>query len=282
MFFKEADITKGQEERDPTNRTRERRVQELLAETVLEIAARCSPPHSDYFDERLDVIYMVVTRAVCQDPDLFSRFANSALTPLSGKYNRKDRPNINTKVYGRVWCGCGKRRSSGATWHKSSTYPLDLVRARLSIATASIPINALPSATEGLGAALASTTAAATKTATTNTPRLVNAIHTSASAAASAVASNYKPSESTIWGIMREEGGVRGLYRGLVATAFGVAPYVEINFAAYELLRGIITPPGKPLVARKLMCGALAGSISQTLTYPFDVLRRKMQVTGMK
>lgn len=26
----------------------------------------------------------------------------------------------------------------------------------------------------------------------------------------------------------------------------------------------------------------LAGTISQTLTYPFDVLRRKMQVTGMK
>jgi hypothetical protein len=54
-----------------------------------------------------------------------------------------------------------------------------------------------------------------------------------------------------------------------------------INFAAYEALRGIITPPGKSSVARKLSCGALAGSISQTLTYPFDVLRRKMQVTGM-
>lgn len=26
----------------------------------------------------------------------------------------------------------------------------------------------------------------------------------------------------------------------------------------------------------------MAGSISQTLTYPFDVLRRKMQVTGMQ
>ena len=25
----------------------------------------------------------------------------------------------------------------------------------------------------------------------------------------------------------------------------------------------------------------MSGSISQTLTYPFDVLRRKMQVTGM-
>jgi solute carrier family 25 phosphate transporter 23/24/25/41 len=81
--------------------------------------------------------------------------------------------------------------------------------------------------------------------------------------------------------VMREEGGVRALYRGLVATAMGVAPYVGINFAAYEALRGLLTPPGKSSVARKLSCGALAGSISQTLTYPFDVLRRKMQVVGM-
>ncbi|ESK97415.1 mitochondrial carrier [Moniliophthora roreri MCA 2997] len=185
-----------------------------------------------------------------------------------------------------------KRLASGALagiTSVCSTYPLDLVRARLSIATASIPINALPSATESLGAALASTTtsaaASATK-ATTSSPKLINAIHTSAAAQASALSHSYKPSELTIWGmtmkIVREEGGVRGLYRGLVATAFGVAPYVGINFAAYELLRGIITPPGKTSVARKLTCGALAGSISQTLTYPFDVLRRKMQVTGMK
>jgi len=80
---------------------------------------------------------------------------------------------------------------------------------------------------------------------------------------------------------MRDEGGVRALYRGLIPTAMGVAPYVGINFATYEALRGVITPPGKSSVARKLSCGALAGSISQTLTYPFDVLRRKMQVTGM-
>jgi len=81
---------------------------------------------------------------------------------------------------------------------------------------------------------------------------------------------------------MAEEGGVRALYKGLIPTAVGVAPYVGINFAAYELLRGIITPPGKNNVMRKLACGALAGSISQTLTYPFDVLRRKMQVSGMQ
>jgi len=89
-----------------------------------------------------------------------------------------------------------------------------------------------------------------------------------------------------MWGmtlkVVREEGGIRALYRGIVTTSMGVAPYVGINFAAYEFLRGVITPPGKTSVPRKLSCGALAGSISQTLTYPFDVLRRKMQVTGMK
>lgn len=61
--------------------------------------------------------------------------------------------------------------------------------------------------------------------------------------------------------VMREEGGVRALYRGMIPTAVGVAPYVGINFAAYEALRGVITPPGKETVVRKLSCGALAGEL---------------------
>lgn len=81
--------------------------------------------------------------------------------------------------------------------------------------------------------------------------------------------------------IMKEEGGIRGLYRGLVPTAFGVAPYVGLNFSVYELLKGYLSPPGNESAYGGLMCGALAGSISQTLTYPFDVLRRKMQTTSM-
>ena len=61
--------------------------------------------------------------------------------------------------------------------------------------------------------------------------------------------------------VMREEGGVRALYRGMIPTAVGVAPYVGINFAAYEALRGVITPPDKTTVVRKLTCGALAGEL---------------------
>lgn len=57
-----------------------------------------------------------------------------------------------------------------------------------------------------------------------------------------------------------------------------------MNFQAYEVLRKIFTPPGKssPTPAYKLLCGGLAGTIAQTCTYPLDVLRRRMQVTGME
>ena len=95
-------------------------------------------------------------------------------------------------------------------------------------------------------------------------PALSSAYHTSATAsAAKPVATVFSKADLTMWGmtlkVMREEGGFLALYRGLPATAFGVAPYVGINFAAYEGLRGIITPPGNNSVARKLSCGALAG-----------------------
>jgi solute carrier family 25 phosphate transporter 23/24/25/41 len=143
-----------------------------------------------------------------------------------------------------------------------STYPLDLVRSRLSIATASI----------SLAAQAPPLPIASSSSVVKDASRMVSPAYTKA--------------DLTILGmtlkIMREEGGLRALYRGLITTGVGVAPYVGINFAAYETLRGLMTPPGKTTVPRKLACGALAGSVSQTLTYPFDVLRRKMQVTGMK
>jgi solute carrier family 25 (mitochondrial phosphate transporter), member 23/24/25/41 len=124
-----------------------------------------------------------------------------------------------------------------------STYPLDLVRARLSIATASIP-----------------------KGGESDLLRQCYLNFKPFLSTAASSASGYMAADLTMWGmtlkVVREEGGIRALYRGIATTAMGVAPYVGINFAAYEALRGVITPPGKTSVVRKLTCGALAGGFA--------------------
>ncbi|KAJ1305714.1 hypothetical protein OPQ81_010449 [Rhizoctonia solani] len=174
----------------------------------------------------------------------------------------------------------------------TTTYPLDLVRSRLSIASASIrvPAPVTPTPTSTPTPAPVPTPSSAPMTGqviSAQGRRTMATLLQHPSPVPGQPPARRQPVPS-MWGmtlkVMREEGGIRGLYRGLIPTAVGVAPYVGINFAAYERLRQIITPD--PTVdysaPRKLMCGALAGSISQTLTYPFDVLRRKMQVVGMQ
>lgn len=84
--------------------------------------------------------------------------------------------------------------------------------------------------------------------------------------------------------IYATEGGWLGLYRGIIPTTMGVAPYVGINFAVYEWMRELIidyTNQPEPSAFGKLAAGAASGAVAQTLTYPFDVLRRRFQVISM-
>ena len=123
------------------------------------------------------------------------------------------------------------------------------MRSRLSIATASISLQ-----NQSLSAAPGDSASSSISGVSRSTPK-----------------ARYSKADLSVFGmtlkVMREEGGIRGLYRGLVATAVGVAPYVGINFATYEALRGIITPPGQSSTARKLMCGALAGMELSVLVF---------------
>lgn len=131
------------------------------------------------------------------------------------------------------------------------TYPLDLVRTRLSIQSAANLISAQ------------SSSSSATAAATTTKKKLPGIV-------------------STMKMIYSTEGGMRGLYRGLWPTTLGVAPYVALNFQCYEVLKEYMIPAeSEHGNIRKLFCGALAGSIAQTIIYPLDVLRRRFQVSGM-
>lgn len=81
----------------------------------------------------------------------------------------------------------------------------------------------------------------------------------------------------------RTEGGFVALYRGLGPTLAGVAPYVGINFATYEAMRKLVTREGEanPSALGKLLAGGMSGAVAQSITYPFDVLRRRFQVNTM-
>ncbi|KAK7952301.1 uncharacterized protein PG986_008029 [Apiospora aurea] len=87
----------------------------------------------------------------------------------------------------------------------------------------------------------------------------------------------------TMIAMYKQEGGVAALYRGIIPTVTGVAPYVGLNFMTYEFVRKYLTPEGdqNPSAVRKLLAGAISGAVAQTCTYPFDVLRRRFQINTM-
>lgn len=100
----------------------------------------------------------------------------------------------------------------------------------------------------------------------------------------------------TLTAIGREEGGIRGLYRGYVPTVLGMIPYAGVAFYSYEVLKlqmmvhfssatTKLSLDGSGTVVltipATLVCGGLAGAMAQTVSYPLDVVRRKMQVHGM-
>ena len=87
----------------------------------------------------------------------------------------------------------------------------------------------------------------------------------------------------TLISMYKTEGGFGALYRGIIPTVAGVAPYVGLNFMIYESVREYFTPEGhaNPSSIGKLCAGAISGAVAQTCTYPLDVLRRRFQINTM-
>lgn len=133
------------------------------------------------------------------------------------------------------------------------TYPLDLVRARLAFQY-------------GSSSSSSNTTSTSTSTSSSKSKSIVSSLRSA-------------------W---HDGNGPRGLYAGLGPTLAGIVPYAGINFLSYEELKQawVSANPGKrerdipPLL--RLAFGATAGAIGQTLTYPLDVVRRRMQISDME
>ena len=61
-------------------------------------------------------------------------------------------------------------------------------------------------------------------------------------------------------------------------TLIGILPYAGLKFYVYEELKRHVPEEHQKSIAMRLSCGAIAGVLGQTLTYPLDVVRRQMQV----
>lgn len=124
----------------------------------------------------------------------------------------------------------------------------------------------------------------------------------------------YKNIFEVFRSIYTKENGLRSLYRGYLATVIGVIPYAGMSFLTYETLKAkyfgelikiifnsvnprmsyithlsnnpislivAFTGETKTNAMYSLMFGAIAGITSQTASYPLDIVRRRMQTSGI-
>uniref|UniRef100_A0A7S1J880 Uncharacterized protein n=1 Tax=Eutreptiella gymnastica TaxID=73025 RepID=A0A7S1J880_9EUGL len=83
-----------------------------------------------------------------------------------------------------------------------------------------------------------------------------------------------------------EKEGATSLYRGLRVTLVGIIPYAGLSFATFETLKATWIQK-KQLKSEKdiphlhrVIFGATAGLVGQSITYPLDIVRRRMQVSS--
>eukprot|EP00210_Caulerpa_lentillifera_P004134 g3940.t1 len=82
--------------------------------------------------------------------------------------------------------------------------------------------------------------------------------------------------------ISRTEGPI-ALYKGLLPTLIGIAPYAALNFACYDLFKHYFYGGSntKQNVFSNLLIGAVSGTFAATVCYPLDTIRRRMQMKGI-
>lgn len=87
--------------------------------------------------------------------------------------------------------------------------------------------------------------------------------------------------------------GLAHFYRGFSATMLGILPYAGMSFLTHDVIRDWLRSPAlapytidsqsrtRLTAVSQLSCGAIAGIVAQTVSYPIEIIRRRMQVGNM-
>lgn len=96
----------------------------------------------------------------------------------------------------------------------------------------------------------------------------------------------YRSLREAITTMYKTEGPLT-FYRGLTPTMIAIFPYAGLQFSFYNVLQQVYAWGLPPDASRSsgimnLVCGSCAGVLSKTLTYPFDLFKKRLQVGGFE
>eukprot|EP01027_Heterolobosea_sp_BB2_P014064 GEZU01020237.1.p1 GENE.GEZU01020237.1~~GEZU01020237.1.p1 ORF type:complete len:388 (+),score=89.13 GEZU01020237.1:47-1165(+) len=122
----------------------------------------------------------------------------------------------------------------------------------------------------------------------TPAPAAAETVAASAAKPAAESAAKAAAADITSWTMAKmvwKEGGVRSVFRGMVPTLIRDIPGYGCFFASYEFLKSKLTPPGKQVeeagIVAVIASGGIAGMAYHASTYPFDVVKSRIQITPL-
>ncbi|KAI5081758.1 hypothetical protein GOP47_0001501 [Adiantum capillus-veneris] len=79
--------------------------------------------------------------------------------------------------------------------------------------------------------------------------------------------------------MVREEGFL-SFYSGLGPSLLGIAPYIALNFCAFDLIKNSLPEEIRKTPAASFLTALISSSLATTSCYPLDTIRRQMQMKG--
>ena len=175
------------------------------------------------------------------------------------------------------------------------TYPLELIRVRMAYQTRASERTSLreairsiyhenhPYAVPTAKSGIASASSASAKSSSASVLSSATASSSAAFSSAATATANQAPT-SALSAFTRSI-PLYPFYRGFSISIVGMVPYAGVSFLTYGTLKKKVPEWSNYFrghrTANDLFCGAIAGLLSQTASYPFEVVRRRMQVGGV-